>query len=251
MQQRDWLLEQLPRVMQEDRFIRDFVGITQEIADSLRDEIEKIDYFLDPTIAPEDFVRWIGGWLGLAVEPVIADPVEREARVRRVVQTGGQLFLRRGTRAGLEGMLTALTGEPAHVSDSGGVFRTGQASGNLKRVVVRLRNNGGNDDQSLLQLVHQEIPVDVTFDLLIAGRRVAEEAPPPLGRLEDVLLQDEIERLEERRAELDALNQPGADASLFAGVALDPELAALSDTGAAGAGAAPGDADDAASEGQQ
>jgi phage tail-like protein len=190
----DWLIEQLPRVMQEDPFLRGFVGITQEIASSLRDEIEKIDYFLDTELAPEEFVRWIGGWLGLAVEPVAVDPAERERRVRGVVEAAGELFLRRGTRAGLEGMLHAITGEPARVSDSGGVFRTGQAPANQKHVVVRIRSNGGVADQSLLRLVQQEMPVDVTFDLLIAGRRVSEEAPVELGHLEDVA--EQIGRIE-------------------------------------------------------
>ncbi len=191
----DWLIEQLPRVMQEDPFIHGFVGITQEIATSVRGEIEKMDWFLDADTAPEEFVQWMGGWLGLVVEPVATDPEERELRIRNVVRTAGILFLRRGTRAGLEGMLHAITGEPARVSDSGGVFRTGQAPPNQKHVVVRIRTNGGVDDQSLLRLVREEMPVDVSFDLLIAGRAVREELPVELGHLEDIAFAfDEVER---------------------------------------------------------
>lgn len=191
----DWLIEQLPRVMQEDPFIHGFVSITQEIATSIRGGIEKMDWFLDADTAPEEFVQWMGGWLGLVVEPVATDPEERELRIRNVVRTAGILFLRRGTRAGLEGMLHAITGEPARVSDSGGVFRTGQAPANQKHVVVRIRTNGGVDDQSLLRLVREDMPVDVSFDLLIAGRAVREELPVELGHLEDIAFAfDEVER---------------------------------------------------------
>lgn len=172
---RDWLVEQLPRPMAEDRFIRQFVALTQEISTGVRQEIEDVPAFLDVSLAPEPFVRWLGSWLGLAAEPVDIDPHERERRLRLLVREVGGLFTRRGTRSGLEGLLTALTGQAAYVEDSGGVFAAGTATPNRKHAVVHLQAAGGVDEQALLHLVRQEIAVDTTFEFRIGERRIVED----------------------------------------------------------------------------
>jgi len=172
----NWLVEQLPRAMAEDRFIRSYVSLVQEMATGVRQQVDEIPSFVDVHVAPESFVRWMGQWLGLTVEPTIADAEERERRLRRLVEEVGALFVRRGTRAGLEGLLTALTGEAAHVDDTGGVFRSGQAVANAKHAVVYLNGTGGIDEQALLRLVSAEIPVDVSFEFRVGQRAITEAA---------------------------------------------------------------------------
>lgn len=168
----NWLVEQLPRPMAEDPFLRQYVALIQEMATGIRQQVDDIPSFVDVHVAPEPFVRWMGQWLGLTVEPTIADAAERERRLRRLVEEVGSLFVRRGTRAGLEGLLTALTGEAAHVDDTGGVFRSGQAEPNAKHAVVYLNGTGGIDEQALLRLVSAEIPVDVSFEFRIGQREI-------------------------------------------------------------------------------
>jgi phage tail-like protein len=170
----NWLVEQLPRPMAEDPFLRQFVALIQEIATDLRQRVDDIPSFVDVQEAPEPFVRWMGQWVGLTVEPVIADADERERRLRRLVEEVGSLFVRRGTRAGLEGLLTAITGEAAHVDDTGGVFRSGQAEPNAKHAVVYLNGTGGIDEQALLRLVSAEIPVDVSFEFRVGQREIVQ-----------------------------------------------------------------------------
>ncbi|MEX2447031.1 MAG: phage tail protein [Dehalococcoidia bacterium] len=177
----DWLLEQLPRVMAEDPFIHRYVSLIQEIASGVRKQVDDVPLFVDVHVAPESFVRWMGQWLGLAVEPAVADPEERERRLRRLVEEVGSLYVRRGTAAGLEGLLNAITGDAAHVDDTGGVFRTGQAPANAKHAIVYLNGTGGVDEQALLRLVSQEIPVDTTFEFRIGVRRIVEEADEEMG----------------------------------------------------------------------
>lgn len=169
---RDWLVEQLPRPMAEDRFLRQFVALTQEISTGVRQEIEDVPSFLDVTRAPDQFVRWLGSWLGLAAEPVDPDPREHDRRLRLLVQEVGALYTRRGTRSGIEGLLTALTGHATYVEDSGGVFVAGAATSNRHHTVVHLRNAGGVGEQALLDLLRQEIPIDTTFELRIDGKVV-------------------------------------------------------------------------------
>ena len=177
---RDWLVEQLPRPMAEDRFLRQFVALTQEISTGVRQEIEDVPAFLDVSLAPEPFVRWLGSWLGLAAEPVDADPKARDRRLRLLVQEVGGLYTRRGTRSGLEGLLTALTGQAAYVEDSGGVFAWGTATPNRRRAIVNLAHDGGLKHQGLLELLRQEIAIDTTFELWIEGKIVRDEAAPAL-----------------------------------------------------------------------
>lgn len=173
---RNWLVEQLPRTMAEDRFIRQFVALTEELSTGVRQEIEDVPSFLDVSLAPEPFVRWLGSWLGLAAEPVDDDPHARDRRLRLLVQEVGSLFVRRGTRSGLEGMLTALTGQAAYVEDSGGVFEAGSATPNRRHAIVHLQGAGGVDEQALLRLVRQEIAIDTTFEFRIGERRIVEDA---------------------------------------------------------------------------
>jgi phage tail-like protein len=173
---RNWLVEQLPRPMAEDRFIRQFVALTEEISTAVRQEIEDVPAFLDVSLAPEQFVRWLGSWLGLAAEPVDEDPQARDWRLRLLVREVGSLFVRRGTRSGLEGMLTALTGQAAYVEDSGGIFAAGAATPNRKHAIVHLQGAGGVDEQALLRLVRQEVAIDTTFEFRIGDRRIVEDA---------------------------------------------------------------------------
>ncbi|MGE3856401.1 MAG: hypothetical protein AB7G21_05550 [Dehalococcoidia bacterium] len=206
----NWLVEQLPRAMAEDHFLRQFVSLIQEIATDLRQRVDDIPSFVDVQEAPEPFVRWMGQWLGLTVEPVIADDVERERRLRRLVEEVGSLFVRRGTRAGLEGLLTAITGEAAHVDDTGGVFRSGQAAPNTKHAVVYLNGTGGIDEQALLRLVSAEIPVDVSFEFRIGQREIVEAAGEEIG-LADLA----------RVAVMDATDEPVSDGESMPAWAVD------------------------------
>lgn len=210
----NWLVDQLPRPMQEDHFLRQFTSLIQEIATDLRQRVDDIPSFVDVQEAPESFVRWMGGWVGLTVEPVIADAEERERRLRRLVEEVGSLFIRRGTRAGLEGLLTAITGQAAHVDDTGGVFRTGQAEPNAKHAVVYLNGTGGIDEQALLRLVSGEIPVDVSFEFRIGQREIVAEAAEDIG-LADLA----------RVAVGDATDEPVSDGESMPDWALDPDAA--------------------------
>jgi phage tail-like protein len=169
-----WLVEQLPRPLAEDGFASRLVGMLEEVADSVRGRIDGIEHCLDPGLAPVELVRWMGGWLGLALEPTL--PEERQ---RDVLAAAGALLAWRGTRRGLEGLLEAFTAAPVQVHDNGGVFPRGSAPPVDRRVTVRLESTGGLDEQQLLELIRAEVPADAEVELLVQGRRV--EAPGRVG----------------------------------------------------------------------
>ncbi len=178
--QSTWLVDQLPAVLAEDQFLRRFIGIFEEILATFRDRIDGFGHVIDLSLAPAEFVRWMGRWVGLQVEPTLADDRQREL-VRRV----GPLFAWRGTARGLVGLLEAVTGQRAEVIDSGGVFGEGEAPTGPKRVRVELESTGGLKHEQVLGLVQQEMPADVRFELYIGGRLVPSSYPErPSPRLE-------------------------------------------------------------------
>jgi phage tail-like protein len=167
-----WLAEQLPRVMAEDHFTRQFLRIFEDIAGGVRNRVTGFEHDLDVGVAPPEFVRWMGGWLGLALDPSM--PEEHQ---RGVVRAAGALFPFRGTRRGLQGMLEALTQSSVEITDNGGVFRGGQAPTGTKSVMVKVADAGALSEQNLFDLVKLEVPADATFDLRLGRRKVKEEGP--------------------------------------------------------------------------
>jgi phage tail-like protein len=157
-----WLADQLPRPLAEDPGLRGFLRIFEETVDTVRDDIDSIEHLLDPCLAPPPFVRMLGAWLGVTVDPLLP-----EQRQRQLVQSVGRLLPWRGTRRGLEGVLASLTGSEVQVSDEGGVFTDGPAPAVAPRITVRIASTGGVDEQYLLAVVRAEVPAHATVSLVV------------------------------------------------------------------------------------
>lgn len=164
MSPRERLVDQLPRTMAEDQFLRRFLHVFEDVSDTVAERIDVLDCYLDVGLAPIEFVRWMGAWLGVAVDPTLPEPRQRE-----LVRAAGQLHGRRGTRAWLERMLGALTGALVEVTDSGGVFEAGRAPAARPQVTIEMEHDGGLGEQRLLAFVHGEVPADATVTLEITG----------------------------------------------------------------------------------
>ena len=171
---RPWLLEQLPGVMADDDFLVRFVGIFQEIADSVRSQADGFENLLDTAVAPPEFVRYMGKWIGFTVDSSIPDD-----RMRDLVKAGGLLFPWRGTQLGLAGLIETVTGYTATIEESGGVFAEGAAPPNDHHVVIRVGGTGAMTREQLTGLVADELPVDVTYDLIIGDEGPVVAPPPP------------------------------------------------------------------------
>jgi phage tail-like protein len=161
-----WLVQQLPRCMAEDPLLSGLVAIFEEVTDSLRARIDGVEQCLDVQLAPPEQLRWTGSWLGLVVEPSLP-----EQRQRAVVGETGRTLGWRGTRRGLERLVGALTGAPTTVSDTGGVYRPGEApvTAQPPSVVVQVQHAGGIDERKLLAFVAAELPPGAAVDLRIGS----------------------------------------------------------------------------------
>ncbi len=175
-----WLVAQLPRVLQQDRFTRRFVGVFEGIADSVRTEIDALEYYLDVDTAPSEFVRWLGSWLQVTVDASMSDERQRE-----VVRAAGVYYARRGTTSGLQGLLEAITASDVRIVDGGGTWAEGQAPPNPGRILVRVEETGGMREGHLYRLIAAEIPIGVTFELRLGDRTI--DPPTAPGGVEEIL----------------------------------------------------------------
>lgn len=166
------LADQLPRVLAQDHVVRGYVSLCDEIWASVLERLDHLEWFLDVDVAPITFVRWLGTWLGVTVDPALP-----EDRQRALVRTAGRTLRWRGTRWGLEQLLSALTGAHVEVVDDGGVIAGDEPSHATQRVSVRLAGAGGLSEAYLLEVIRADVPANAVIELEIAAEPVP-EAPP-------------------------------------------------------------------------
>jgi phage tail-like protein len=128
----------MPSIFQEDLVTTRFcAGLDKVMAPALA-TLDCLDAYVDPALTPEDFLEWIGGWVGATI--IEGWPEERK---RNAVATAAALHRCRGTVAGLREELVLYTGGEVEISETGGVAvaRTpgGVAPGEpVARVYVRI-----------------------------------------------------------------------------------------------------------------
>jgi phage tail-like protein len=168
MRRDDWMLHQLPVGMAEDDFLFRFVSIFQGVGDTVVHQIDTLAHMFDPTVAPEPMVQAMARWLGVDwLDSSIDGRLQRE-----IVLKYAELIQWRGTKQGLETLLELLSGAPATVRDSGGVFAEGESPAAEPHVRLDVESAGWNSASDLVRIVRDELPATVTFDLWIAGERV-------------------------------------------------------------------------------
>jgi phage tail-like protein len=163
-----WLIDQLPLAMLEDEFLVRFLGIFQELADGYLLQVDNIEHTVDMTVAPDRMVRALGAWIGTPpIDPSLPDEVQR-----RIVREYGQMLQWRGTAMGLRHLLEMVTDAPAEITDSGGVYREGEAPDNPAHVKIKVESSGWTTEDDLLDLVRSELPAAVSFELSIGDRTI-------------------------------------------------------------------------------
>ncbi|OHV25742.1 phage tail protein [Parafrankia soli] len=88
--------------------------------------LDNVDAYLDPDLTPEDFLGWLAGWLGMAVDG--GWPADR---TRAVIRQLPEVLRWRGTPAGVAAAVRVLAGVEAEVTDSGGVNWSPRPQGEL------------------------------------------------------------------------------------------------------------------------
>jgi phage tail-like protein len=109
------LIASLPGLYQEDEIAAALTAAFDDVFAPIVSTIDNLPAYLDPALTPDDFLDWLGGWVGLL--PDETWPIERR---RALVAVASQVYRRRGTSAGLAMHLRLLTAGEVEVTDSGG-----------------------------------------------------------------------------------------------------------------------------------
>jgi len=109
------LVDHLPALYQEDAFTRRLLGAFDDGLVPIFISLDNLDAYFDPRLAPEDFLEWLAGWVGIALDeswPLAS----RQGLVGRAVD----LYHLRGTAKGLTTQLELVTGGTIEVIENGG-----------------------------------------------------------------------------------------------------------------------------------
>lgn len=116
----------LPALYQDDDFLRRLLeGLDQVVAPVLS-TLDNLHAYFDPELAPGDFVRWLAGWLDVALREDWSDH-----RRRALVACAVELYRWEGTVRGLERLAGAYVDGEIDVEDTGGVVWSASPAGAL------------------------------------------------------------------------------------------------------------------------
>jgi len=107
--------DRLPALFLEDEFAQRFTTGLDTVLAPVLVTLDCLAAYLDARLAPDDFVAWLTGWVGLVVDE--GTPPER---VRELLARAVDLHRMRGTAVGLGEHVRLVTGCETEVLDSGG-----------------------------------------------------------------------------------------------------------------------------------
>jgi len=104
----------LPGLYLEDDFAQRFMAALDEIAAPAFMALDNLEAYLDPRLAPEDFLDWLGRWVGVELDETW--PADRR---RALVAAAVDLHRVRGTAAGIASLVALSTGGEVEIAEPG------------------------------------------------------------------------------------------------------------------------------------
>lgn len=100
----------LPAIYHDNDLMSRFLMLFESFWDPIETQIDHLPYYFDPRLTSPEFLRWMASWLDLTLD-------ERwpEDKQRALVCSAVSLYRMRGTRRGLEALLTLYTGEKPRI----------------------------------------------------------------------------------------------------------------------------------------
>lgn len=150
----------LPAMYAADDFALRFTEGLDSVLSAVLSTMDNLPAYLDPALAPEDFLAWLSSWVAAELDPAWPLPLRR-AVVRRAVA----LHRKRGTARGLVERLELSLGVRAEVLDGPGARWSAVPDSEMPDapvdavVVVRVR--GPVDQARVEALVASVCPVHV------------------------------------------------------------------------------------------
>ncbi|MEI7745680.1 MAG: phage tail protein [Chloroflexota bacterium] len=104
----------LPAIYQDDDFAQRFLDALDTVVAPIFSTLDNFDAYLDPWLAPDDFLGWLAGWVGIALDERWDDH-----RRRAIVARAVELYRMRGTAVGLAGQVEIQTGGSVEIAENG------------------------------------------------------------------------------------------------------------------------------------
>jgi phage tail-like protein len=120
------LIEALPGLFQDDSFTQRFVSAFDAALAPIFVTLDNLRWYFDPWLAPEDFLEWLAGWFGMAL-----DETWTVDRRRALVAKAFDFYRMRGTANGLKLQIETLTGGTVELHETGGVITSATAGAAL------------------------------------------------------------------------------------------------------------------------
>jgi phage tail-like protein len=165
------LIQRLPSLYQDGMFLEQFTAGLDVVLAPIIATLDCLDAYVDPEVAPPDFVGWLGDWVGLRLDEDWT--VERR---RRLVAAAAELFAARGTGHGLADEIELYTGGAAEIQDPGRVWTSALPTGDEERrnrrsadrtvrVTVDVTNAGDVNWPALQALIRDAVPAHLPVEI--------------------------------------------------------------------------------------
>ena len=178
------IFDELPGIYETDEFLRDFTWALDEVLAPVFMTLDCLDAYVDPWLAPPDFLPWLADWLDIG-----DDEHWDETRRRRFLANAGTLFKERGTRRGLHRLLELAFDVDASIEESGGSVASTRprsappgAFPPWVRVTVPASVHRRLDDRTLREVAAFAVPAHVTLLVDVLGDEPgADGGPGPMA----------------------------------------------------------------------
>jgi phage tail-like protein len=120
------IVETLPALYQEDDLTRRLTDALDEVLAPAISTVDNLSAYLDPSLTPDDFLEWLGGWVAALLDETW--PIERR---RAFVAQAADLHRRRGTLAGLADHVRVFTDGLVEIVEPGGATWSATNGGTL------------------------------------------------------------------------------------------------------------------------
>jgi len=174
----------LPALYQEDEFAQSLTSGLDAVLAPIFSSLDNLEAYLDPGLAPEDFLDWLGGWVGLVVDETW--PLDRR---RAFISRAHELYRMRGTAKGLAAHVELFSGGQVEIEEPGGAslsVTTGSAppgsTGFNVLVRVRVDDPASVDQPRLNALVAAAKPAHLTHVVEVVGKSAAAAPAPRASR---------------------------------------------------------------------
>jgi phage tail-like protein len=168
----------LPSVLQEDEFLRRFLCAFDDAVAPVFVTLDGLAGYVDPELAPTDFLVWLASWVGIEFESGWSDQQQRDAVIGAV-----GIHARRGTVSGVVDVLRLTVGEKTTVTvtDNGGASWSQTAGAALPgdaklRLAVTIGKGRSTPDLARIDaLVTSVKPAHVPHTVALAADRAPEK----------------------------------------------------------------------------